>query len=62
MSTAAAELRRRIIALAADITGAEAKAARLTLSITTRRQTLARLRAQLAEIERGAVHASNEKR
>ncbi len=61
MSIAPTELRRRIAALAADIAGAEAKAARLTVSITTRRQTLARLHAQLVEIERGAAHATNEK-
>jgi chromosome segregation ATPase len=60
MSTALDELRRRITALAADIAGAEAKAARLTVSITTRRQTLARLRAQLDEIERGAGYAKHE--
>ena len=57
----APELRRRIAALDADVAGAEAKAARLTVSITTRRQTLARLRAQLEEIECGAVHAFDEK-
>ena len=62
MSTEPVELRRRITALAADIAGAEAKAARLAVSINNRCQTLARLRAQLDEIERGAAHAKNEKR
>lgn len=56
----AADLRRRIVALDADIRGAEAKAARITISIETRRQTLARLRTQLEQIKHGAAHATNE--
>ena len=59
-STTAADLRRRIVALDADIRGAEAKAARITISIETRRQTLARLRTQLDQIEHSAVHVTNE--
>lgn len=55
-----AELRRRIAALESDVRGAEAKTARITHSITSRKQTIARLRAQLDQIERGTAHATNE--
>ncbi len=61
-TTDAAELRRRIAFLDADVRAAEAKAARITTSIESRRKTLARLHEQLDEIERGAVHATDEKR
>ncbi len=54
------DLSARIAALEADVAGAEAKRSRIDHSITTRRSTIARLKAQLADIEHGKAHASND--
>lgn len=53
-------LRMKVEALRADITAAEQKRARIDHAITSRRQTLNRLLAQLALSAPGAAHAVDE--